>query len=340
MTANASVPRGDTLTRAPGAAEAAKKMRCRRTKSRWLASRLGNCLPMAGTSNKSRAPGVKHARSSLPRERRNAASLCFQPSLWSSARIGERVPAPCEQRQRIAREGAEVVGQRRRDDRTRCDGLKADQALEADCRGDLGIVDGLEAARGALERILVRQPEAGLRELRRHRLERPGRTGRGGPQPAELSRIGQVEAGGEEALFGRQVEVEDAGIAFPPRPGQRNAGVGLVRVLVQGETHVAVDAECGRLAVAPEWDFRMSEPLCDILEQVCHRPLRGALVSGAVRLEPLPALMELERLEEWQRLGAEALEGHFVTLQPRQARPAGAGPPPAQSRRWTGGTSG
>src|SRR5271170_7449260 len=101
-------------------------MRCRRTKSRWL---------------------------------------CFQPSLWSSARIGERVPTPCEQRQRIAREGAEVVGQRRRGDRARCDGLKADQALEADRRGDLGIVDGLEAARGALERILVRQGEAGPPEL-------------------------------------------------------------------------------------------------------------------------------------------------------------------------------
>jgi hypothetical protein len=47
MTANASVPRGETLTRAPGAAEAAKKMRCRAMKSLWLASMLGNCLPMA-----------------------------------------------------------------------------------------------------------------------------------------------------------------------------------------------------------------------------------------------------------------------------------------------------
>ena len=87
----------------------------------------------------------------------------WPPSRSDLAQISERVPAPGEQRQRIAREGAEVVGQRRRGDRTRCDGLKADQALEADCRGDLGIVDGLEAARGALERILVGQGEAGPR---------------------------------------------------------------------------------------------------------------------------------------------------------------------------------
>src|SRR5271165_4290399 len=64
MIANASVPRGDTLTRAFGAAEAAKKMRWRLMKSRQLASIEGSCLAMArGFYRESLSASQPHFRS-------------------------------------------------------------------------------------------------------------------------------------------------------------------------------------------------------------------------------------------------------------------------------------
>src|SRR5579871_5886852 len=115
-----------------------------------------------------------------------------------ASRCGERVPAPGEQRQRVAGDGAEVLGQRRRGDGARSDGPQADQVLEPDRGGDFGVVNGLESARGPLERILLRQSEAGLGELLRHRPIGLGRARRGGSQAAKLSRIGHMKAGGEE----------------------------------------------------------------------------------------------------------------------------------------------
>ena len=77
--ASASVPRGDTFTRAFGAADAAKKMRWRLMKSRQLASIEGSCFAMARR---------------FYRE------------------FDERVPAPFQERQRLGGEGAELVDQR------------------------------------------------------------------------------------------------------------------------------------------------------------------------------------------------------------------------------------
>ena len=100
--------------------------------------------------------------------------------------------------------------------------------------------------------------EPRLLELRRHRLERLGAARGRRAEPRELIGIRQVEAGGEETFLGRQVEIEEPGIVLSPRPGQHDAGIGLVRILVGGEAHVAMDAEQRGLAVALDRNFRLS----------------------------------------------------------------------------------
>ena len=73
-----------------------------------------------------------------------------------------------------------------------------------------------------------------------------------------------------------------------------------------------MDAEQRGLAVALDWNFRAPEALGDILDQVAHRAFDRAFINLAVGLEPFPALVELERLEERQRLGAETSERHQI----------------------------
>ena len=100
------------------------------------------------------------------------------------------------------------------------------------------------------------------------------------------------------------------GSFFAPGPRQHRAGVGLVRALVLGEAHVAVDAEQRRLAVALERRFRLGEAGREVLDQIAERPLDLVLVDRAVGLEPVLGLVEGERLEEGNGLRAEAGKGH------------------------------
>ena len=175
---------------------------------------------------------------------------------------------------------------------------------------DRRVVDRLEAARRPLQRVLVRQREPCLRELRDHLLIGLGRPGRGVAQPRERRRLGLVEAGGEEALLRRQVEIQHAGIVLRPGTCHRDAGVGLVGILVLGEAHVPVDAEERRLAVALDRDFRLRELERRVLDEVAHRTLDAAFVGSPVLLEPFLRLVERQRLEERQRLAPETLERH------------------------------
>src|SRR5574337_985116 len=78
----------------------------------------------------------------------------------ASAGIGERVPAPFEQRQGIGREGAEIVDQPGRGDARLNGRAPADEIFQALGEGDLRVVDALEAARRALERRFLRERQA------------------------------------------------------------------------------------------------------------------------------------------------------------------------------------
>jgi len=73
-----------------------------------------------------------------------------------------------------------------------------------------------------------------------------------------------------------------------------------------------MNAEQRRLAVAGKRDPGLPQLRRDILDKIAERALDRALVSGAVRLEPFPGLVEGERLEERQRVGAEALDAHRI----------------------------
>ena len=94
-----------------------------------------------------------------------------------------------------------------------------------------------------------------------------------------------------------------------------------------------MDAEKGGLAVAFDRNFRLSETLCDILDQVAHRAFDRALISLAVGLEPFPALVKLERLEERQRLWAEACERHRSPGPPQTVTGAARIPAKPNTRR-------
>src|SRR5271165_6455665 len=276
MTAKASVPRGDRLTCAPGAAEAAKKIRCRAMKSRQLASMQGSTLAMTRTLS----------------------------------RIAQRVPAPREQRQRIGGEGAEVVDERRLRDRRLGDGAQADESLEPRRGHYLRVGDVLEATRRALQCVLFGKLEAPRGKLGHHLPERLRRPGRRAAEPRQLMGLGAMESGGEEASLRRKMKIEDAGVVLGPGPGHGDARVGLVRVLVLGEAHVAVDAENRRLAVAFDRNLRPGEASRRLLDQVAHRRLDRGLISSAVLFEPFPRLVERQRLEERQRLRPESLKRH------------------------------
>ena len=148
-------------------------------------------------------------------------------------RIGRARPAPFEQRQGVA-------WRRRRGRPTRAalrsPSLRGRRTqTKFFCRVAARIAGSSTVSKPRGARFSASSPsdrEPRLGRLRDHRLVRLGARA---AAPRSFASAGGRRAGrtgGEETLLRREVEIEDAGIATSIRPGQGDAGVGLVRVLV------------------------------------------------------------------------------------------------------------
>src|SRR5271157_5075012 len=117
-----------------------------------------------------------------------------------------------------------------------------------------------------------------------------------------------MEAGGGETFVGRDVDVDKPRLVLGAAARENGPGMGLVGALVLGKADVAVEPEQRGLAVAPQRDAGVGEGGGKVFDEIAERGLDLRFVSCAVFLEPFPGLMEAERLEEGQGVGAESFE--------------------------------
>src|SRR5438445_9706726 len=82
----------------------------------------------------------------------------------------------------------------------------------------------------------------------------------------------------------------------------------VVGPFVLGEPHIAIDAEQRLLAVTAQAEPGVRETLCQRVDEIAKRIAQFLFEQVAVFQEPLPALVEVQRLQERDSLLAEAFE--------------------------------
>ena len=106
------------------------------------------------------------------------------------------------------------------------------------------------------------------------------------------------------------MDIEQAGIAFCPFTRHHCAGVGLIGALIPSETHIAMQSKKRSLAVAAQGDFLRCESGGERFDEVAERLFYLAFIGVAIGVVPFLILMERQRFEKGQGLGAKTSKRH------------------------------